>query len=330
MVDIRRADIRRIDLNLLVVFDVLVRLQSVTRAAEELGMSQPAMSLALNKLRSAFADPLFVRRSRGLSPTPRAEQLAVPVRQVLDQIRNDVLRQQSFEPATTDRTFTFNMADVGELVFLPRLCAHLRAVAPGANIRIVATPPVQLADAMQSGDVDLAVGYFPHLQGAAMYQQRLFSHSFVCIVRKDHPVFRSEITKKQFLEAQHAVVDQEGKSHELFEATLAAQGLARRVVLRIPHFLAIPLVVAESDLIVTVPYAIGMSFAKMASLRILRPPIQVRQAEVKQHWHARFHHDQVNLWIRGVVAELFLNKPWETAEKGAGLRALKAANGGSL
>jgi DNA-binding transcriptional LysR family regulator len=308
-------DIRKVDLNLLVVFDALLRLRSVTRTAEALGMSQPAMSLALSKLRTVFGDPLFVRGSRGVSPTPRAEQLAVPVRRVLDQIKNDVLRQPSFDPARTDRTFTFNMADVGELVFLPRLYAHLRAVAPGANIRTVSTPPAQLAEAMQSGEVDLAVGYFPGLQGAAIYQQRLFGHSFVCILRKDHPLSGAQITKKQFLEAQHAVVHQEGKSHELFEEALAAQGLARRVVLSIPHFLAIPLVIAESDLIVTVPYAIGVSFAKMANLKLARPPIEVGPAEVKQHWHARFHHDQVNQWIRGVVAELFLDRPWGNVER---------------
>src|SRR3990172_8075035 len=288
MVDITRMDIRKVDLNLLVVFDMLLRLQSVTKTAEALGMSQPAMSLALNKLRAAFGDPLFVRGSRGLSPTPRAEQLAVPVQHVLDQIKNDVLRQPNFDPATTERTFTFNMADVGELVFLPRLRAHLQAVAPGANIRTVSTPPGQLAEALQAGEVDLAIGYFPGLQGAVIYQQRLFSHSFVCIVRKDHPVFRSQITKKRFLEAQHVGVDQEGKSHELFEETLAAQGLTRRVALSIPHFLAIPLVVAESDLIVTVPYAIGASFAKMANLKMLRPPLPGGQPEGKEHWHARF------------------------------------------
>jgi DNA-binding transcriptional LysR family regulator len=315
-------DIRKVDLNLLVVFEVLLRLQSLTRAAEALGMSQPAMSLALKKLRTALGDPLFVRGSRGVSPTPRAEQLAVPVRQVLDQIRNDVLRQPSFDPATTQRTFTLNMADVGELVFLPRLYAQFRAVAPGASIRTVSTPPRELAEVLRSGEVDLAVGYFPGLQEAAIYQQRLFRHSFVCIVREGHPVGGSRITKAQFLEAQHAVVHQEGKSHELFEEALAAQGLTRRIVLSIPHFLAIPLIVAESDLIVTVPYAIGMSFARMANLRILRPPIEVGPAEVKQHWHARFHHDHVNRWLRAVVAELFLHKPSAAAvERGKTIAA---------
>ncbi len=319
-------DIRKVDLNLLVVFDALLRLRSVTRAAEALGMSQPAMSLALNKLRSTFDDPLFVRASRGIWPTPRAEQLAVPLQHVLDQIKNDVLRQPSFDAATTRRTFTFNMADVGEMVFLPRLLAHFRTAAPGANVRTVSTPPGQLVEALQSGEVDLAVGYFPGLQGAAMYQQRLFTHSFVCIVREGHPLSGVRLTKAEFLAAQHAVVHQEGKSHEVFEEALAAQGLARRVVLSIPHFLAIPLVIAESDLIVTVPYAIGMSFAQMAGLRTLRPPIEVAPAEVKQHWHARFHHDRVNRWLRGVVAELFLDKPWEPVEQSrpATVRALPA------
>jgi DNA-binding transcriptional LysR family regulator len=197
------------------------------------------------------------------------------------------------------------MADVGELVFLPALRSHLANVAPGANLKTVATAPLELEEAMRSGEVDLAVGYFPGLQGAAIYQQRLFSHSFVCLVRKNHPRIGSQITKKQFLEEQHAVVQQEGKSHELFEQALAELGLTRRVALSIPHFLALPLIIAASDLVVTVPYAVATSFAKMAELKLLRPPIQVPHADVKQHWHARFHHDEANKWIRGVIAALF-------------------------
>jgi DNA-binding transcriptional LysR family regulator len=302
-------DIRKVDLNLLVIFDMLLRLRSVTRAAEALSMSQPALSFALNKLRALFDDPLFIRASRGIRPTPRAEQLAEPLQHILDQIKNEVLQQPSFDPATTQRTFTFNMADVGELVFLPRICAHLKTVAPGANIKTVSTPPNLLEEAMDSGEVDLAVGYFPSLQGAAIYQQRLFSHSFVCILRKDHPVIGDQMTRKQFLDAHHAVVHPEGKSHELFEQALAEHGLTRRVVLRIPHYLAIPTIIAESDLIVTVPYAVGMAFARMANVKMLRPPVQVHPADVKQLWHARFHHDQINKWIRAVIVELFFEEP---------------------
>jgi len=156
---------------------------------------------------------------------------------------------------------SMKLADVGELVFLPPLRAHLERAAPGADIKTVSTPPAELEEAMRAGEVDLAVGYFPGLQGAAIYQQRLFSHSFVCIVRKNHPRIGEQITKKQFLQEKHAVVQQEGKSHELFELALAEQGLSRRIALSVPHFLAIPLIIAESDLVVTVPYAVARSFA---------------------------------------------------------------------
>lgn len=298
-------NIRETDLNLLCILDALLRLRSVSRAAEDLDMSQPAVSFALNKLRILFKDPLFIRAARGMRPTPRAEALALPLQEVLDRIKTDLLTPPRFDPATTQRTFKFNMADIGELVFLPALRAHLETAAPAANIRTVSTPPPQLEEAMRSGDVDLAVGYFPGLQGAAIYQQRLFSHTFVCIARKDHPRIGNQLTRKQFLAEGHAVVQQEGKSDELFEQALVEQGMARRVALSIPHFLAIPLIIAESDLIVTVPYAVARSFARMADLKVLRPPVPVRPADVRQHWHTRFHHDPANRWVRGVIALLF-------------------------
>jgi DNA-binding transcriptional LysR family regulator len=299
-------DITDVDLNLLVVLDALLRLRSVSRTAEALDMSQPAVSFALGKLRVLFNDPLFVRAAHGIRPTPRAEALALPLQEVLDRVKTNLLTPPRFDPASTERTFVFNMADVGELVFLPAIRSHLARAAPRANVRTVSTPPDELEEALRSGEVDLAVGYFPGLRGAAIYQQRLFSHSFVSIVRKDHPRIGAQITKKQFLEEKHAVVQQEGKSHEVFEQALADQGLSRRIVLSVPHFLAIPLIIAESDLVVTVPYAVGRSFAKMTDLKMLRPPIKVPPADVKQHWHERFHHDAANHWIRGVIAALFL------------------------
>lgn len=301
-------DIGDVDLGLLPVLDALLRLRSVSRAAEELDMSQPSVSYALARLRTQFRDPLFIRAARGMRPTPRAEALAQPLQEVLDRIKAEVLAPPSFDPAATQRTFSFNMADVGELVFLPALRAHLASAAPAANIRTVSTPPALLEEALRSGDVDLAVGYFPGLQGAGIYQQRLFSHSFVCIVRGGHPRIGGQLTRRQFLEEGHAVVQQEGKSHELFEQALAELGLSRRVVLSVPHYLAIPLLIAESDLIVTVPYAVARSFARMADLKMLPPPVQVRRADLKQYWHARFHHDPANQWIRGATSSLFVEK----------------------
>jgi DNA-binding transcriptional LysR family regulator len=272
-------------------------------------MSQPAVSFALAKLRGIFADPLFIRAARGLRPTPRAESLAPALQEILDRMKNEVFAPPRFEPSSTRRTFVLNMADVGELVFLPPLRAHLQKVAPGTDIRTVSMPPRELEEALRSGEIDLAVGYFPHLQGAAVYQQRLFSHGFTSVVRKNHPRIGQRLTLRQFLAESHIVVQQEGKSHEVFEQALADQGLSRRIAISLPHFLAVPLLVAESDLIATVPYAVARGFARMTGLKLLRPPIRVRHADVKQHWHSRFHNDDASKWIRRAVSELFAELP---------------------
>lgn len=303
-------DIRNVDLNLLVVLDTLLRVRSVSRAAEALDLSQPAVSFALARLRKMFDDPLFVRASRSMQPTPRVLQLAGPLRSVLDSIKNDMLQPPAFDPAIASRTFVFNMTDIGELVFLPRLVKQVQRVAPGVEIKSISIPPGELESALQSGEVDFALGYFPYLHSAALYQQRLLSHVFVCVMRVDNPMIGKEITRKQFLEAKHAVV--RGTSDELVEQALAKLGLTRHVVLRVSHYLGIPMIVAESDLIVTVPYAVGLSFAKMAPLKTLRPPINIGTADVKHHWHARFHHDPANKWMREEVATLFFDESRRT------------------
>ena len=287
------------------VLEALLRLGGVSRAAEALDMSQPAVSLALAKLRAALGDPLFIRAARGMRPTPRAEALQPALQEILDRVKRDLLASPRFDPASAERTFTFNMADVGELVILPALHAHLEKAAPRANLRTVSTPPVELEEALRSGAVDLAVGYFPGLQGSALYQQRLFSHSFVSIVRSDHPRIGARLTLRQFLDEGHVVVRSEGKAGELFEEALSAQGFSRRIALSVPHYLALPLIIATSELVVTVPYAVAKSFVRMADLKLLRPPVRVPPADVKQHWHSRFHQDEANKWIRGVVAALF-------------------------
>ncbi|MFO7306143.1 MAG: LysR family transcriptional regulator [Gammaproteobacteria bacterium] len=301
-------NLRDVDLNLLVVFDALLRTGSVTRAAQVLGMSQPATSFALSKLRKIFGDPLFVRTGTGICPTPYAERLAAPLDRILDSIRFDLLRQQDFDPATAQRSITLAMHDIGELVFLPPIMERVAAVAPGIEIRTVNLPVPELEPALRSGEVDLVVGYFPELQSAALFQQRLFAHSFVCLVRRDHSEIGDEMTRKQFAEGRHAVVHADGSLDDTLEAELREMGLARRVVLRVQHYLALPAVLSRSDLIVTVPYAIGLSLARMGDLKVVRPPFNARPRIVRQHWHSRFKHDPANRWIRGIIADLFVKK----------------------
>jgi DNA-binding transcriptional LysR family regulator len=298
-------NIRDVDLNLLVVLDTMLRTQHVSRAAEALGMSQPALSAALNRLRALFGDPLFVRSSRGMQPTPRARQVAQPLRSIIETIQAEVLQHSRFDPSTAQRVVTINMSDVGELVFLPALLAHLKQVAPAIDLKTVSTPSPDLEDALRSGEVDLAVGYFPGIDSAVVYEERLFSHRFVCVIREGHPDIGRQMTRAQFLAAEHAVVHPEGKSHERFEQALIAQGLTRRVRVGLPHYLAIPTLLAESDLVVTVPYAVGIAFLKMGKVRMIDPPIRVRPVEVRQIWHARYQQDAMNVWLRGVVKHLF-------------------------
>ena len=191
------------------------------------------------------------------------------------------------------------------MVFLPKLLRRLREVAPEVNIKTVAMPPNLLEQAMEAGEVDLAVGYFPDLTKHRFYQQRLFRHAFVCIARADHPDIGETLSLEQFLRIPHAVVSPEGRSQEIFDRLLEREGLKRRVLLSIPHFMSIPFIVTSSDLIVTLPRAVGTSFAQLANIKLLDPPFENPTFDLKQHWHERFHQDAANRWIRGLFYELF-------------------------
>lgn len=284
-------NLRDVDLNLLVVFDALLRTRSVTRAAQVLGMSQPAASFALSKLRKMLGDPLFVRTTTGIFPTPYAERLATPLDAVLDSIRSELLRQQSFDPATAQRSITLAMHDIGELAFLPAITERVAMLAPAVEIHTLNLPSPELEPALRSGEIDLVVGYFPELKSAALFQQRLFAHSFVCLVRHNHPDIGAEMTDEQFANGRHAVVHADGSLDDDLEAELREKGLARRVVLRVQHYLALPAVLGRSDLIVTVPHAIGESLARMGNLKMVRPPFGARPRVVRQHWHSRYKVD---------------------------------------
>lgn len=299
-------DISDLDLNLLVVFDALLRTHSVSAAARQLSMSQPATSFALNRLRKTFDDPLFIRTPRGVHPTPYAESLAVPLANILESIRSDILHRSNFDPLTARRAIKLNMHDVGELVFLPPILEHVSKAAPGIEILSVNRDESEIEPALRSGELDLVIGHFPELHGATLFQQRLFSHSFVCITRKGHPITGKDMTRRQFIEGEHGIVHTSGQTRDVLSAELDAQGLTRRIVLSIQHYLAVPMILAASDLIFTVPYAIGSQLAQLGEIKLLNPPFKEKRRVVKQYWHARFHEDPANRWIRGVIANLFL------------------------
>jgi DNA-binding transcriptional LysR family regulator len=303
----------KLDLNLLAVVVALLDAGSVTRAAGKLGLSQPSVSAALGKLRAHFGDPLFVRSADGMSPTPRGAEVAGAAREILRQVDEKLRPEVQFQPARRHRAFTFALSDVGEIVFLPRIVRALAAASPDTPVRSVSLRPAQLLRALEEGDVDLAIGYFPDLKTSDFIQQRLFMHHFVCLLRADHPAAGDKLSMGDFLALQHVVVRSEGRSQEIFEGYLEAHGLTRRVAVYTPHFLSMRRLLAGSNLVATVPHALGIEYGNAAhGLKAMAPPFPSPRIELRQHWHRKVHKDARNVWLRKTVSGLFnsANDEW--------------------
>jgi DNA-binding transcriptional LysR family regulator len=295
-----------LDLNLLHILVALADAGSVSRAAQALGMSQPACSAALGRLRLFFGDALFIKTARGMQPTPRAHQLIDSARGVLGRVDAEMLRPVSFVPEEQSGTYTLALSDVGEVVFLPRLLERLSVLAPRMSIRSVSLSHDRVGRALESGDIDLAVGYFPDLAGQNLFQQRLFTHHFLCLARADHPVRGKTLSLKQFQTLGHAVVQAEGRSQELFERFLRERQINRRIVLTTPHFMSIPFILQRTDLISTVPHAVALAFTRnYGNLRMIETPFELPRFDLKQYWHRKYQSDARNTWFRQLVASSF-------------------------
>ena len=295
----------KLDLNLLPVLLALAEHRSVSATARHLAMSQPAVSSALARLRASLGDALFVRTARGMEPTPRALALLAPTRAALGIVEQEILPVQGFDPATSERKITLALSDIGEMVFLPKVLQQLQAQAPGMTVRSVTLPVTQLERGLELGELDLAVGYFPDLKGNNFFQQRLFAHGFTCLLRAAHPIKSAKLTAKQFMSLGHAVVNAEGRSQEVFERYLQQHGIRRHVVLNTPHFMSLPAIVSQSDLVATVPLAVGVWFSSTARIRMAKPPFPVPRFDLKQHWHRRFNNDPQSKWLRSLIYSLF-------------------------
>lgn len=305
----------KFDLNLLRVVVAIHDARSVSNAAKSLGISQPAASSALARLRSALGDPLFIKTSRGMEPTPQALKLVPTAREVLNRVHRNLLSKAAFDPGTTRQAFTVALSDIGEIVFLPKLLDYLGNHAPRAVVRSISISHSKVESGLANGDIDLAVGYFPDLKKKNYIQQRLFTHAYVCLLRGDHPIRSRKLTLQQFLKLDHATVRTEGRSRDIFERYLEKRKIRRKIALLTSHLLSLPAIVARSDLVITVPQALALYFARSgANVRIIEPPFAIPPIELKQHWHRKFHMDLKVTWLRKVVAELFndVTDEWKT------------------
>ena len=298
-----------LDLNLLPVLDALVRVRNVSRAADELGMSQSAVSHALKRLRLFFGDQLFLKTGSGMQPTPRALELQGPVLAVMGTVRGELLVREGFDASSSRRLFSLCLTDMGELIFLPRLIERLRRQAPGCTLRTLHIPMQQIEHALESGEADLALGSL-HSMPEGLFQQQLFTRSFVTIVNRRNRAIGETISREQYLALEHIVVSLSGRREDAYDAIVDQLAGPRRVYLTTPHFLTVPMIIEHNPaLIATVPRELATRFAGYDSIKTLETPLDVPPFAIRQHWHPRFQHDAANTWLRRLVKEVFDTHP---------------------
>lgn len=303
-------DVRSVDLNLLVVLDALARHRSVSRAAESIGLSQPATSAALARLRRLFDDPLYLRIGARMAPTPRAGALEPAVRRVIESIDAEILRPAPFDPLASDRTFTVLTPDIGEVAFLPGVLRRLREHRATVRLRAMSMPPKAAAEALESGAADLAVGFFPDLQKAGYFRQGLFRTSYVCIACARNASIGRRPGVERYLAARHVVVRPDGREHS-FDRFLDAAGHRRQVALELSHYLSLLAILPGTDLLATVPEDIATVAERHVALRRVPLPFRAPVIHVQLFWHRRMQHDAGHRWLRATFHEVNRREPHE-------------------
>lgn len=297
-------DLREIDLNLLVIFNQLLLDRSVSVSAEKLGLTQPAVSNALKRLRLVLKDDLFLRTSRGMEPTPYALHLSEPITYALNAIQTAFTTRDSFDPLISTRNFQLAMNDIGEMYFMPPLMAALSKLAPNISVSTSRPNAGNLKEDMESGTVDLALGLMPNLQ-TGFFQRRLFRHKYVCVFRKGHPVAKSPLSLKLFGELDHVGVVAANTGHGEVDGLLERAGIKRKMRLVVPHFIAVGHILQTTDLISTLPERFAQRCEVPFGLVTSPHPARLPDIAINLFWHAKFNRDPANMWIRQLFVELF-------------------------
>jgi DNA-binding transcriptional LysR family regulator len=288
-----------LDLKLLIIFDAVMTERSITRAARRIGMSQPALSNALARLRDVLDDRLFIRGSDGMRPTPRALELAVPVAHALRQLQA-AFDQRTFVPAEAERTFRLSMSPHASTVLLPSLLERLRRTAPGVRIRILAKNNTRIVPMLDSNEIDFVVGSFLDLP-KRFSSVELFRDEFVCVMRRDHPMSRGPMTLDRFNGAHHVLITATGEEGSLFDDILRDLGYVRPISLIVNEYLAGLLVIARTDLITGLfsrIFHIGESFRELA---LQSMPLPIAPLSIRLAWHPGLRNDPAYDWLRDEI-----------------------------
>jgi DNA-binding transcriptional LysR family regulator len=308
-----------LDLNLLRVFDAVMTEQNLTRAASRLAMTQPAVSNALRRLRDALSDELLIRTAHGVKPTPRAESLWPAVRRALTELEEAIAPEKTFDIATAQSTFRMAMADATAALWLPSLVRSIEREARGLTVRMVPLTTREPRPMLLRGDIDLAVGFFPGVvaqlaggQGASVSpirHERLYSGRYVCVMRKDHPLAKDDLTVDSYCASNHLLVSFSGRAHGLVDEALAKIGRERRILLTVNQFFTAGRVVATSDLITVLPRHLIASTGITGALITKELPFDLPNVHVDMLWHERDTRSPAHKWLRahlsGTTSETF-------------------------
>ncbi|WP_320535243.1 LysR family transcriptional regulator [Robbsia andropogonis] len=320
--------IDHVDLNLLRVFQAIIEEGSLTRAGQRLGLSQPAVSYSLGRLRTLFDDPLFIRTRSSMQPTPTALEVSAIVSRALETVREAFRYAERFDPVTSSRTFRLSLSDAGELGYLPRVCEVLQERAPRVSIQVVPTPIALIGERLRSSRLDCAIGHLPELL-MQTESAVLFEEDYVCMCRAKR-TGGSTVTKGRiaatalatshsdgkstgsigimpladYLRASHVRVNSLEHSHMGIDDALRARRVTRNVALDLSHFASLPAVLAVTDHLATIPRRLAQIFQRSGAFDIFDLPVPLPAVQVTLHWHAHFAADDGNTWFRELITEV--------------------------
>ncbi|MCW0939164.1 LysR substrate-binding domain-containing protein [Pantoea sp. RG18] len=281
---------------------VMMEERNVTRAAERLGITQPALSNALNRLRETLNDPLFIRERYGMRPTPKAEQLAQVVGAALSSIDKVILGQQDFDPLNATRLFTVAPNSYVEFIMMPAIVARLRSCAPGIRLRLTPFGNDVTETGVISGNTDMVLGRIVEPPDNLVVQH-LMNEGLSCVIRADHPLVGENLSAEQYEQLKHVNVLPPGRMRAGLYQALEQRGLRRQVAVSVTHFLAVPEMIAVTDYCATLPRLICQHLSRDQRLRIIPAPVDLGTFPVEMGWHARYRDDPAHRWFRTLIAE---------------------------
>jgi DNA-binding transcriptional LysR family regulator len=302
------TDLKRVDLNMLVILRALLQTCSVGLVARRLGMSQPAVSRALGHLRLQFDDRLLIKSGRLMVRTPLADSMLVSLAALLDDIANFYDARQTFDPSKSDRVFRIATTDYGAIAVLPGLLPHFRALAPNAGVEVVPFRN-EVFNMLGDGNLDLVL-YVDDPVSDSLRTEHLFVDDYVSLVRTGHPVTLTvkddQISLEDYVAQTHALVTVSGGRGGLVDDALRCLGHVRHIALWLPYFMTAALVIAHSDLILTLPRRVVNAAARTTGLVVLRPPVEIERFGYRMIWHERTHADPASNWMRNLVKQTVL------------------------